>query len=121
MTTQTNSLDYQECMQNGALAFLERHQAEHLGDLSALLNRAITHLVTSFDVAESVATKLTSLAHIELMEIAFRQRLNLDHSTDTVVVIRDPVKGHCWSVPVSLIYQRVLNTPDNVRLRSTHS
>jgi hypothetical protein len=121
MTAQTNNLDYQECMQSAALAFLERHQAEHLADLSALLNRTIDHLVNSFDVTESVATKLVSLAHIELTEIAFRQRLLLDYSTDTVVVIKDPVKGHCWSVPVSLIYERVLNTPDNVRLRSTNS
>ncbi|MBI6614657.1 hypothetical protein YA0729_18120 [Pseudomonas simiae] len=121
MNAQTNSLDYQDCIQDAALAFLERHHAEHLGDLSALLSRAITHLMASFNVAEPMATKLTSLAHIELMEIAFHQRLILDHCTDTVVVIRDPVKGHCWSVPVSLIYQRVLNTPDNVRLRSAHS
>lgn len=121
MIAQTNTLDYQECMQNAALAFLERHQAEHLADLSALLNRTINHLVSSFNVAEPVAIKLVSLAHIELVEIAFRQRLLLDYSTDTVVVIKDPVKGHCWSIPVSLIYERVLNTPDNVRLRSANS
>lgn len=120
MNAQTNTLDYQECMQNAALAFLERHQAEHLGDLSALYNRTINHLVSSFDVAESIAIKLTSLAHIELVEIAFRQRLDLDYSSDTVVVIKDPIKGLCWSVPVSLIYERILNASDNVRLRSTN-
>lgn len=121
MNVQTNTLDYQECMQNAALAFLERHQAEHLGDLSTLLNRTIQHLVTSLDVTESVAIKLVSLAHIELVEIALRQRLDLDYSSDTVVVIKDPFKGFCWSVPVSLIYERILNAPDNVRLRSANS
>ncbi|WP_448649448.1 hypothetical protein [Pseudomonas corrugata] len=121
MNAQTNTLDYQECMQNAALAFLERHQAEHLGDLSALFSRTVIHLTSSFDVAEPVAIKLTSLAHIELVEIAFRQRLDLDYSSDTVVVIKDPVKGFCWSVPVSLIYERILNAPDNVRLRSANS
>ncbi|RWA26163.1 hypothetical protein DJ028_18940 [Pseudomonas veronii] len=121
MTAQTNTLDYQECMQNAALAFLERHQAEHLGDLSALLNRAINHLVATFDVSESVAIKLTSLAHLELQGVAYRQRLDLDYSNTTVVVIKDPIKGVCWSVPVSLIYERILTAPDNVRLRSANS
>ena len=74
MNTQGNTLDYKQCMQNAALAFLERHQAEHLGDLSALRKRAVIHLVESFDVAKPVATKLTDLAHIELLELAHRQR-----------------------------------------------
>lgn len=121
MNTQTYTFDYQDCMQNAALAFLERHQAEHLGDLAALLNRTVCHLVGSFDVAEPIAIKLTSLAHIELVEIAYRQRLDLNYSSDIVVVIRDPIRGLCWSVPVSLIYGRILNAPDNVRLRSANS
>jgi hypothetical protein len=121
MTAQTNTQDYQECMQSAALAFLERHQAEHLADLSALLNRTIDHLVSSFDVTESVAIKLTSLAHLELQGVAYRQRLDLDYSNTTVVVIKDPIKGVCWSVPVSLIYERILTAPDNVRLRSANS
>ena len=74
MNTQTNALDYQQCMQNTALAFLKRHQAEHLGDLSTLRNRAVIHLVENLDVAEPVATKLTDLAHIELLDLARRQR-----------------------------------------------
>ncbi|WP_336826907.1 hypothetical protein [Pseudomonas paracarnis] len=74
MNPQINALDYQECVQNAALAFLKRHQAEHLGDLSALRNRAVIHLVENLDVAEPVATKLTDLAHTELLELARRQR-----------------------------------------------
>jgi hypothetical protein len=74
MNTQTNTLDYKQCMQNAAMAFLKRHQAEHLGDLSALRNRAVIHLVENLDVAEPVATKLTDLAHIELLDLARRQR-----------------------------------------------
>lgn len=73
MNTQSNTLDYKQCMQNAALAFLERHQAEHLGDLSALRKRAVIHLVERFDVAKPVATKLTDLAHIELLDLAHRQ------------------------------------------------
>ncbi|SFX83465.1 hypothetical protein SAMN03159398_03025 [Pseudomonas sp. NFPP02] len=74
MNPQINALDYQQCVQNAALAFLKRHQSEHLGDLSALRNRAVIHLVENLDVAEPVATKLTYLAHTELLELARRQR-----------------------------------------------
>ena len=74
MNTQANALDYQQCVQNAALAFLKRHQAEHLGDLSALRKRAVIHLVANLDVAERVATKLTELAHIELLDMPKRQR-----------------------------------------------
>lgn len=74
MSTLTNALDYQQCVQNAALAFLNRHQAEHLGDSSALLKRAVIHLVENLDVAEPVATKLTDLAHIELLDLPKRQR-----------------------------------------------
>ena len=74
MNTQTNTLDYQQRMQNAALAFLDRHQAEHLGDLSALRKRAIFHLVENLDVAEPVAIKLTDLAHIELLDLTRRRR-----------------------------------------------
>ncbi|WP_338487900.1 hypothetical protein VRB78_18265 [Pseudomonas trivialis] len=74
MNGQINALDHQQCVQNAALAFLKRHQAEHLGDLSALRNRAVSYLVENLDVAEPVATKLTDLAHIELLDLARRQR-----------------------------------------------
>ncbi|GAB5341216.1 hypothetical protein [Pseudomonas fluorescens] len=74
MNAQTNALDYQQFIQNAALAFLKRHQAEHLGELSALRKRAVMHLVENLEVAELVATKLTNLAHIELLDQAHRQR-----------------------------------------------
>ncbi|NMX55654.1 hypothetical protein [Pseudomonas sp. WS 5146] len=74
MNAQTNTLDYQQFIQNAALAFLKRHQAEHLGDLSTLRKRAVIYLVESLDVAERIATKLTDLAHIELIEPVQRQR-----------------------------------------------
>ena len=74
MTTQTNALDYQQCVQNAALAFLKRHQAEHLGDMLALRKRAVIHLVENLDVAEPVAIKLADLAHIDLLDLTTRQR-----------------------------------------------
>ncbi|MGY2226445.1 hypothetical protein ACW9IK_27435 [Pseudomonas gingeri] len=120
MTNQVNA-DYQDCIRTAALAFLERHQGEHLSDISVLLDRTISHLVSSFNVAEPLATRLASQAHIEHMEISLRQRIDLDFSTDTALVIRDPVKGYCWCVPVNEIYERILKAPDNGRYRATFS
>ncbi|XVO86099.1 hypothetical protein ACQ9Y2_20390 [Pseudomonas palleroniana] len=74
MNTQPNILDYQQCVQNAALTFLERHQAEHLGDTRALHRRVIDHLIDRFNVSETVADKLTALAHTELVDIARRKR-----------------------------------------------
>ncbi|NWB99065.1 hypothetical protein HX882_24530 [Pseudomonas gingeri] len=121
MTSSIKTLDYQDCIRKAALAFLERHQGEHLNDLSALLDRTISHLVSSFNVVEPLATRLASQAHIELLEISFRQRIDLNFSTDTALVIRDPVNGQCWSVPVNVIYERILKAPDNGRYRAAHS
>jgi len=70
MNTQPNILDYQQCVQNAALAFLERHQAEHLGNTRALHRRVIDHLIDRFNVSEPVADKLTALAYTELVDIA---------------------------------------------------
>lgn len=116
MNNVSTDMDYQDTIRAAALAFLERHQGEHLADLSALLNRTISHLVSSFNVAEPVAIKLASLAQIELMEIAFHQRLDLNYSTDTVVVIKDPIRGCCWSVPVYLIYEHLIAAGRGTRL-----
>ncbi|MNP86903.1 hypothetical protein D3C76_1874200 [compost metagenome] len=46
-----------------------------------------------------------------------RQRLDIGSSTSTHTVIIDPASGKAWAVPVSLIYERILNVPDNGRFR----
>ncbi|WP_122587136.1 hypothetical protein [Pseudomonas viridiflava] len=100
--------DYQETISAAALAFLERHQAEHLGDLGQLLCRAINHLVESFNVKESLANRLAHQAYGNILTINCRQRVDLQASIETKVVITDPVRGLAWSVPVDLIYERLI-------------
>ena len=113
--------EYQDMLKASALSFLERHQGEHLGESVKLLDRTINHLVTSFNETESAAVKIVSLAFIDLTEISHRQRLDLDYSTDTTVIVRDPVKGLSWAIPVDLIYDQIIKAPFNVRCRSVHS
>lgn len=102
-----------------ALVFLERHQCEHLGDDQQLFDRAVHHLVSDFDVLTQVAEKMVHLASSDMNAIRDRQRLDVTSSTDTHSVIIDPCTGSAWAVPVSLIYERIIASPDSCRLRIT--
>ena len=113
--------EYQDMLKATALAFLERHQCEHLGDDQQLFDRAVHHLVTDYDVLTQTAEKMVHLAHSEMGVIRDRQRLNIQSSTATHTVIVDPVTGIQWAVPVSLIYERIINAPDNGRYRVANS
>lgn len=102
-----------------ALLFLERHQCEHLSNDQQLLKRAVQHLVADFDVLTPTAEKMVHLAYSDLSAASDRQRLNVLTSTPTHTVITDTGTGEVWAIPVSLIYERILNAPDNGRFRIT--
>lgn len=109
--------EYQDTLKASALVFLERHQCEHLGDDQQLFDRAVLYLVTDFDVLTTTAEKLVHLACSDMSAVRDRQRLDIISSTSTHTVIIDPATGKAWAVPVSLIYERILNAPDNGRFR----
>ena len=100
-----------------ALAFLERHHCEHLGDDQQLFDRAVQHLVTDYDILTTTAEKLVHLACSDMSAIRDRQRLDIVNSTATHTLIIDPTTGNTWAIPVSLIYERIINAPDNGRYR----
>jgi hypothetical protein len=56
-----------------------------------------------------------------MVAIRDRQRLNILSSTSTHTVIVDPATGMQWAVPVSLIYERIINAPDIGRFRLANS
>ncbi|MBD9483879.1 hypothetical protein IB229_12910 [Pseudomonas sp. PDM14] len=58
--------EYRASMQRAALCFMERHQAEHLSNEAALLDRATSYLVKSLDVPLFMAPRLAQLALSEL-------------------------------------------------------
>lgn len=121
MTALPAEKEYQDTLQSAALSFLERHQAEHLNDDQQLFNRAVQHLVADYDVLTQVAEKIVHLANSAMLTIRDRQRLNIQSSTSTHTVIIDPVTGTQWAVPVSLIYERIINAPDIGRFRFANS
>lgn len=113
--------EYQEVLQGAALSFLERHHSEHLSDDQQLFSRTVQHLVTDYDVLTQVAEKIVHLASSSMLAVRDRQRLNIQSSTSTHIVIVDPVTGSQWAVPVSLIYERIINAPDIGRFRLANS
>lgn len=117
MTMQPAAQEYQDVLKAAALVFLERHHCEHLGDDRQLFERAVQHLVIDYGVVIQTAEKLVHLACSDMSAVRDRQRLDIVSSTSTHTVIIDPATGKAWAVPVSLIYERILNAPDNGRFR----
>jgi hypothetical protein len=111
--------EYQDMLKATASLFLERHRCEHLSDDQQLVKRAVQHLVSDFDVLTPTAEKMVHLAYSDLSAASDRQRLDVLTSTATHTVITDTGTGEVWAVPVSLIYERILNAPDNGRFRIT--
>ena len=116
MNNVCTDMDYQDTIRAAALAFLERHQGEHLGDLGQLMYRTINHLVDSFEVERSLALRLTILACTDLTEIQVCLRLDLKACDARNVVITDPVRGCAWSVHVHLIYEHLIAAGHGTRL-----
>ncbi|MDT6920363.1 hypothetical protein [Pseudomonas atacamensis] len=111
--------EYQDMLKAAASVFLERHRCEHLSDDQQLIKRAVQHLVADFDVLTPTAEKMVHLAYSDLSVVSDRQRLDVMTSTPTHTVITDTGTGEVWAIPVSLIYERILNAPDNGRFRVT--
>jgi len=113
--------EYQDVLKAAALAFLERHHCEHLGNDQQLIARTVRYLVADYDVLTQMAEKMVHLAYSDMNAIRDRQRLDIRNSTATHSVIVDPTTGNAWAIPVSLIYERIINAPDNGRYRLANS
>ena len=113
--------EYLDMLKAAALAFLERHQCEHLSNDQQLFARAVQHLVADYDVLTQMAERMVHLACSDMTVIRDRQRLDVLNSSTTHSVIVDPTTGHTWAIPVSLIYERIINAPDNGRYRLANS
>lgn len=113
--------EYQDVLKSAALTFLERHHCEHLGNDQQLISRTVRHLVADYDVLTQMAEKVVHLAYSDMHAIRDRQRLDVLNSSTTHSVIFDPITGNAWAIPVSLIYERIINAPDNGRYRLANS
>jgi hypothetical protein len=116
MNNVSTDMDYQDTIRAAALAFLERHQGEHLSDLGQFMSRTIDHLVESLEVKEPLATRLACLAYSDLQTINSRQRIDRKASSEYTVVITDPIRGCSWSVHAYLIYEHLIAAGLGTRL-----
>ena len=109
--------DGQHCSQQAALFSLQRYQAQHAGNDQVLFCKAVEYLRSTFELATPLAEKLVSDAYGDLKILHERRRLDISASSDTLAVITDPANGMTWAVPVGAIVGRVIEAPDNRRLR----
>lgn len=72
--------EYRSSMQQAALAFLKRHQGEHLADDGRLFERAVGYLTRSLEVPAFMADRLVHLAMSEL-ECLARPVIGIDYAT----------------------------------------
>ena len=63
---QNPEVEYRAAMQTAALGYMQRHQAEHLGNDQQLFTRTVIYLQSTLEVPIHLAEKLTGLAYGEL-------------------------------------------------------
>lgn len=80
-TTAGNAQEYRTTMQEAALAFLQRHQGEHLADDGHLFDRAVSYLVNALDVPAFMADRLAHLAMTELDNKPRPAPIGIDYAT----------------------------------------
>lgn len=110
--------EYRDSMQAAALAFLQRHQAEYLGNEQLLFNRAVNHLQHALDVPLYMAENLVGLAYGELRSQGQRLQLDVSNSSNHTAMITDTNSGMTFAVPVALIVQHLIESPTRRRLRA---
>ncbi len=81
ITTEGNAQEYRSTMQQAALAFLQRHQGEHLADDGHLYDRAVSYLVNALDVPAFMADRLAHLAMTELDNKPRSVPIGIDYGT----------------------------------------
>ena len=101
--------DYQEILQQSALGFLRRHEAQYLGDHQSLFNRAVQTLQIVHSASKEVAENSVARAYGELRGRGDAPHLDVSLSTAYSAVIVDPASGMHYVVPVQEVVQRLIN------------
>lgn len=108
--------DYQDDMQAAALAYMQRHQAEHLGSSQALINRAADHLECALGLARPLAEKLVLRAYGEVNSGDQPYRIDTDSTSAHTVALVDTRTGLTHALPAALIAQHLIATPRRKQL-----
>jgi hypothetical protein len=106
-----NPQEYRSSMQSAALAFLLRHQGEHLVDDGQLFERANGYLVNSLEVPAFMAPRLVHLAMSELSEARQPRLLGVDLAAGadhSVLVLFDRRSGERVAISRRILPSRFL-------------
>jgi hypothetical protein len=106
------TIDYQDFLQRATLRYLMRHQLEHLGDDTQLFQRTAHHMAKVYEMRLSEAETLVNKSMTELAVARGRERLDMATGSNHTIVT-DPSTGQSWAIPVSLIIERIIDTPDH--------
>lgn len=107
--------NYRETLDAAALAYLQRHQAKHLGDVQQLFNLCVAHLMAFLDAEKAMAENTVARVMGQLQAAGERRYLDVSACTSGTIVIADPVTGISHIVPVHLICQLLLDNPERQR------
>ncbi|MFM2480172.1 hypothetical protein [Celerinatantimonas sp. YJH-8] len=104
--------DYFDEMQQLALSFMQRHQAEYLHDDGLLMQSAALYLENSLKAEPAEANRVVGRAYSQLLQ---RQQksdywMDLSSSNSDVVVVVGP-DGQNYAVPVAAIAKTCLHRP----------
>lgn len=120
ISEQNPEREYRAAMQDAALCYMQRHQAEHLGNDQQLFTRTVAHLQATLEVPVFLAENLTGLAYGQLRSSAGQRRLDLKSSSESVAVISDPASGKSFAIPVALIFQHLVD-PSGLRPKTPNN
>ncbi|AKV10838.1 prophage PssSM-01 [Pseudomonas fluorescens NCIMB 11764] len=109
---QNPECEYRAALQSAALTYMQRHQAEHLGNDQQLFTRTVSHLQATLEVPVYLAEKLTGLAYVELRSGAGQRRIDLKRSSESVAVLIDPAVGKSFAIPVAQIFQYLVDATE---------
>ncbi|MNZ06731.1 hypothetical protein D3C78_234880 [compost metagenome] len=109
--------NYREILDAAAQGYLQRHQAQHLGNEQHLFNLAVAYLMACYGADKAMAENTVGRAVSELRSGGERRFLDVSACTCSTVVIVAPASCITHAVPVALICQLLLDTPDRQRLR----
>ncbi|MDP2127221.1 MAG: hypothetical protein Q8K97_07565 [Pseudohongiella sp.] len=109
------SEDFLDKLNTVALAYLRRRTVMHLSE-QQLFSTAVDHLITTTDCTRQTAENTVARAYGELRSEGEPRYLDITNSTANVAMIVDPNSGMTWPVPISLILQQVIDTPQRRRL-----
>jgi hypothetical protein len=104
--------EYRAAMQSAAHCYMQRHQAEHLGNDQQLFNRTVTYLQATLEVPVYLAETLTGLAYAELHSDGGQPHLDLKNSSASVAMLTDPDSGKSFAIPVVLIFKHLVDATE---------